>query len=288
MWRVALILGALGVIAGAGMLTAGLAQAATDPSGVGADPTAGTLTFTDHTTNMPVTSGPGSELLRWNTTDACPPPDNASAVVITIDPDTNKQDSTAGLAESGAGPYAGNDMDDTVANLWQFFTNQTSPTFEVVVVCSSGAAGTEQSAFVKYQYAYITFNSSANTFTISSTNTGGPGPSPSASASHSPSPSASGSPSPSVSGSPSPSASGSPTPTPTEATSILPLGAPATGAGGASHPGGGNKLLIALGTVLLVASAAAAWLAARRGRLLRALALAANGGPDPITPGGTG
>jgi hypothetical protein len=151
------------------LLLGATAALASDPTGVGTDPTAGTLVFVDHTTQAHVTSGPGTELLNWGTTDACPAPDNASAVPVTVDLNTKTQDSTAGLSASGAGPYSGSAMDDTVQNLWTNFTNNSSPTFEVAIVCSSGSGGTEQSPFVYYQYAYITYNSAANTFTISST-----------------------------------------------------------------------------------------------------------------------
>jgi hypothetical protein len=168
--RTAMLIGLAGATAGSLMLGAVTAQAASDP--VGTDPTTGTLTFTDATTNLPVTSGPGRELLKWNTSDACPSATSGSAIVASFDPDTNKQDSLASLPASGPGPYAGTEMDATVANLWASYTDNSSPTFELAVVCSAGSGGSEQSAFVYYQYAYVTYNQGANTFTISPTNTG--------------------------------------------------------------------------------------------------------------------
>jgi hypothetical protein len=165
--RTALLLGMAGATAGSLLFTAVAAQAA-DPSGVGTDPNS-TLTFTNATTNAPESSGPGTDLLKWNTSDACPSTDGSSAIAVTIDPSTNKQDSLASLSASGAGPYAGVTMDDTVQHLYQNFTNQTSPTFEVVIVCSTGAAGSESSPFIYYQWAYITYTASSNTFTVSAT-----------------------------------------------------------------------------------------------------------------------
>jgi hypothetical protein len=300
--RVVLVLGSVGMIAGAGLLTAGLAQAAN----IGTDPTPGTLTFTDATTNSPATSGPGAEKLKWNTSDACPSPTNASAILVTIDLDTNTQDSVASLVASGAGPYAGIQVDDTVKNLWTFFTDGSSDTFQVAVVCSAGPLGTEQSTFVYYQYAYVTYDPSANTFTISATNngstptptptptgspTGSPTPTPTGTSTGSPTPTPTGtstvSPTPTPTGtstgSPTPTPTGtatvSPTPTPTGTptgsaapipavtSSVLPSGAPATGAGGASQPGAGHNLLIVLGAALLAGSAAATTLAFRRMRI---------------------
>jgi len=165
--RTALLIGVAGATAGSLVFTAAVAQAA-DPSGVALDPTS-TLTFTNATTNAPESSGPGTDLLKWNTSDACPSPDNGSAIVATIDPSTNKQDSLASISESGPGPYSGMEMDDTVQHLYQNYTNQSSPTFELVVVCSSGSGGSESSAYEYYQWAYITYTASSNTFTVSST-----------------------------------------------------------------------------------------------------------------------
>lgn len=276
--RVVLVLGSVGMIAGAGLLTAGLAQAAN----IGTDPTPGTLTFTDATTNSPATSGPGAEKLKWNTSDACPSPTNASAILVTIDLDTNTQDSVASLVASGAGPYAGIQVDDTVKNLWTFFTDGSSDTFQVAVVCSAGPLGTEQSTFVYYQYAYVTYDPSANTFTISATNNGStptPTPTPTGSPTGSPTPTptgtSTGSPTPTPTGtatvSPTPTPTGTPTgsaaPIPAVTSSVLPSGAPATGAGGASQPGAGHNLLIVLGAALLAGSAAATTLAFRRMRI---------------------
>jgi hypothetical protein len=170
--RSAMLIGLAGATAGSLLLGAVSAQAATDPSGVGTDPTQGTLTFTDATTNLPVTSGPGSEKLKWNTSDACPSPTNSSAILFTFDPDTNTRDSTASLAGSGPGPYAGIQVDDTVANLFTHFTDGAANTFEVAVACSAGAGGSVQGQFVFYQYAYINYNPTANTFTITATNSG--------------------------------------------------------------------------------------------------------------------
>lgn len=168
--RTALLIGVAGATAGS--LLFGATAALADP--VGTDPTPGTLTFTDHTTNLPVTSGPGTELLNWNTSDACPSPNNVSAALATFDPDTNTFDSLASGAQGGPGPYAGQVVDVSVANLYLDFTDQSSPTFEVAVVCSNQSGGALTGTFVFYQYAYITYNATANTFTISATNTGPP------------------------------------------------------------------------------------------------------------------
>jgi hypothetical protein len=165
--RTVLLIGVAGATAGALLFGAQAAMAAQ----IGTDPTAGTLTFTDATTNLPVTSGSGTELLKWNTSDACPSPNNSSAIVVTIDPDTNLQDSLASLSASGPGPYSGTEMDANVETLFKDYTDGSSDTFELVVVCSSGAGGTESSpaTFVYYQYAYIIYNPTANTWTYSAT-----------------------------------------------------------------------------------------------------------------------
>jgi hypothetical protein len=303
--RVILLLCAVGMITGAGLLTAGLAQAAN----IATDPTPGTLTFTDNSTNLPVTSGPGSELLKWNTTDACPAATSASAVVVTIDPDTNTQDSRASISATGAGPYAGTQMDSSVANLWENFTDDSGNTFELAVVCSAGAGGSEQSTFVYYQYTYITYDPSASTFTVSATGTGSgptssPTPTPTGTSTGTPTPTptptdtSTGTPTPTPTdtptgtptptptdtptGTPAPTPTdtptGTPAPIPTTTSSVLPSGAPQTGAGGAARPGNDHDPLLALGVLLLAASAAAAVLAVRRTRV------PAQNGPGPSTP----
>ena len=167
--RTAVLIGVAGATAGS-LLFVGVTAALADP--VGTDPQTGTLTFTDHTTNLPVTSGPGTELLNWNTTDACPAPNNVSAAVATFDPDTNAFDTFASLPESGGGPYAGTAMDVSVASLFTSFTDQASNTFEVAVVCNSQSTEGLSGTHVFFQYAYINYNPTANTFTITSTNTG--------------------------------------------------------------------------------------------------------------------
>ena len=169
--RTAVLLGVAGATAGSLLLVAATAQAATDPSGVGQDPTAGTLTFVDHTTQAAVTSGPGTELLNWKTSDTCQSPDNVSATVATFNADTGSTPfSLASNTASGPGPYAGSAMQATVASLFANYTDGSSPTFEVAVLCTDQAtATTTAGAYVPYQFAYITYNQSANTFTISAT-----------------------------------------------------------------------------------------------------------------------
>jgi hypothetical protein len=167
--RTAVLLGVAGATAGSLLLVAATAQAATDPSGVGQDPTAGTLTFVDHTTQAAVTSGPGTELLNWKTSDACPSPDNVSATVATFNADTGSTPSSlASNTSSGPGPYAGSAMQATVASLFANYTDGSNPTFEVAVLCTDQAtATTTAGAYVPYQYAYITYTASSNTFVIS-------------------------------------------------------------------------------------------------------------------------
>jgi hypothetical protein len=287
------------MIAGAGLLTAGFAQAASDPSGVGQDPTAGTLTFVDHTTQAAVTSGPGTELLNWKTSDACPSPDNVSATVATFNADTGTTPfSLASNTSSGPGPYAGAAMQATVAKLFADWTDGSSSTFEVAVLCTDKATATTTAGeYEPYQYAYITYSASANTFTISATGTGTTTPTgtptPTGTSTGTPTPTPTGTSTGTPTPTPTVTSTGTPTPTPTvtstgtaspiptTTSSVLPSGAPATGAGGASLPGGGNRALTALGAALLAGSAAAIGLAFRRKR-----GLLFEDEPDQTRPGG--
>jgi hypothetical protein len=290
--RTVVLLGSVGMIAGAGLLTAGFAQAASDPSGVGQDASAGTLTFVDHTTQAAVTSGPGTELLNWRTSDACPSPDNVSATVATFNADTGSTPfSLASNTAQGPGPYAGSVMQATVANLFADWTDGSSNTFEVAVLCTDKSTGsTTAGTYEPYQYAYITYSPSANTFAISAAGTGTPPPTSSPTATPTPTPTNTSTGTPTATPTDTSTGTASPTPTdtstgtasptptdtstrtaapiPTATSSVLPSGAPATGAGGASLPGDGKKALTALGATLLAASAASIGLALRRKRRL--------------------
>jgi hypothetical protein len=165
--RSAVLIGVAGATAGSLLFGAAAAQAASsDPSGVGQDPTGGTLTFTDFNTNLPVTSGSGSELLKFNTSDACPAPTNVSGAVATFDPDTNAFNSFASNVGNGPGPYAGIAMQVNVQSLFQNFTDQTSSTFELAVVCNTLSTESLGGTHVFYQYTYINYNSTANTWAI--------------------------------------------------------------------------------------------------------------------------
>jgi hypothetical protein len=292
--RTVVLLGSIGMIAGAGLLTAGFAQAASDPSGVGRDASAGTLTFVDHSTQAAVTSGPGTELLNWQTSDPCPSPDNVSATIATFNADTGSTPfSLASNTAQGPGPYAGSVMQATVANLFADWTDGSSDTFEVAVLCTDKSTGsTTPGTYEPYQYAYITYNPSSKTFAISATGTGTPpptsSPTPTATPTPTPTDTSTGTPTPTPTdtstgtASPTPTdtstGTASPTPTdtstgtaapiPTATSSVLPSGAPATGAGGASLPGNGKMALTGLGATLLAGSAASIGLALRRKRKL--------------------
>jgi hypothetical protein len=280
--RPALFLGSVGMIAGAVLLTAGLAQAAPTSSRIGTDPTAGTVVLS------PVT-GTASTATTWSTTDGCPTGFQTTAAMFEVDAATSQLTEVSGTVNlSGSTAIAaGQALQDTVVNLLVFAGVPNGGSTEWFVKCSSlpSALGSvANNTAVDYQDIEVTLNSSGTGYSVS-TPTGTPTPTPTNTSTGTPTPTptgtSTGTPTPTPTGTPTPTptatSTGAPTPTgtstgtaapiPSATSSVLPSGAPATGAGGASLPGDGNNVLIGLGATLLAGSAAAIGLAIRRKRV---------------------
>jgi hypothetical protein len=278
-WRAAnparhagVLLGVLGMTAGAGLLAAGSALA-----GVGAQP--GDL-------QLSASTGALSSTPTWSTTDGCPSGFQVSAELSEYSATGVFQTRISPVVDLGlTGPFSGT-LDGNVGALLHFAgVNATAPgTVEWVIGCYAAEGGTgtpenEMSIFVSVAAGATTYTSSASapSGTPTSGMSSSMSPSPSISPSPSPSPSASASPA----SSPTPSATSTTSPAPTSTpsapatSSSLPSGAPQTGFGGASSSGPGT-LLIVLGAAALIGSAGATGLAIRRRRRLP--------GEDPLAP----
>jgi hypothetical protein len=213
-------------------------------------------------------SGPLTQTPTWKATTACPAGYQVSAQLAEFATSGTLLSRISPVQEVGlASPGFTGTLDGTVGALLQYAgASAAHPgTIEWAVGCWNGVSGTGTGKTpVLYEQSTFVTATSAGTYTTSSSS-----PSPSSSASPSSSVSPSSSPSPS---SAAPSSSPSPAPT---ATSSAPTGGAQTGGGGASLPGSRNGLLIALGAMLLTASAGAAAMAIRRGQ-----ALSGNARPD--------
>jgi hypothetical protein len=264
--RVTLLLGMIGIAAGVGLLTAGLALA-----GVGSQP--GNLQIVSGTTV--VTSGSLSSPYTWQTTDACPTGQQGAANVVEfsapqgvlqsiVSPNVN-----TGLSAPFSGTFDGTKFAQVLA--FAGISGSSPGTAELVVDCNSAGGGTGTADY--FQSIFVSVASGATTFTTSAT---GPSGSPTSTPASTATTTATST--PTVTPTPTPTVTPTPTPTPSATatatsssttapaptSSVLPSGAPQTGAGGASGPGGPNGLLIALGAALLLGSSAAMGLATRR------------------------
>jgi hypothetical protein len=261
--RAVLLLGVVGMITGAGLLTAGFAVA-----GVGSQP--GDLTLSP-------ASGPVTKVPTYQTTIGCPSGFQASAQLSEFNTDGSYGSIIADGVASPTAAFSGA-LEFPVGSALSLGTNVgNGQTSEWAMGCYSGAA---ESGSVEYVMStFVTLSADGTTYTSGSTPGAGPtttttststsasasatvSSSPTDSSSASPSDSSSASPSDSSSASPSTSASSTASATPSPSTT-LPSGAPQTGAGGATLPGDGNNVLIALGVVALAASAAAIGVALR-------------------------
>jgi hypothetical protein len=282
------------MIAGAGLLTAGLGQAATGPSRVGTDPTIGTVILSP-------TSGTSATTTTWTTTDGCPTGFQSSAVLEEVNLNSTGTAISSPMTFTavsgpfnltGSNPVTSQPLIEDVPDLLSAANVNPGGSTEWVLKCSSvpSGLGLVPTSGVYFQDIDVSLGSTGTTYSVG-TSTGTPTPTPTDTSSGTPTPTptdtSSGTPTPTPtdtsSGTPTPTptdtSTGTPTPTPTDTStgtaapipaatsSVLPSGAPATGAGGASLPGDGNNVLTGLGATLLAGSAASIGLALRRKRL---------------------
>jgi hypothetical protein len=271
------VLGVIGMIAGAVLLAAGSALA-----GVGAEP--GDLVLSAST-------GALSSTPTWSTTDGCPTGYQGSGEIeeftLTGTPVSRISPAVSvGLTAAFSGTLDGN----VGALLNVAGVNATNPgTVEWAIGCWNGPGGTGTGcAPVEYEQSiFVSVADDATTYTTSaSAPAGSPTPgasSPNCTPSQSASPTSSPTPTPTTTATPTPTSSTSPATTAAlsapPASSSPPSGAPQTGAGGASRSGP-STLLISLGATALLGSAAATCLAIRRRRWLP--------GDDPRAPADPG
>jgi hypothetical protein len=221
------LLGMLGLIAGAGLLTAAAAQAVT-----GSGP--GQLAL-----HPP--SGATSLEPTWSTTTACPAGFQATAVLYALNADgsvgTAASPSVAYVTSAFSGSLLG-----AIGKIISLGTNVTAGgTSEFVVACSTGLGGTGNRTYV--QAEWVTLSANGSTYTTSSTPPASPNP---------------------ASTQPTPAGASASSPTPVS--TGTPSGAAATGGGEASLSGSGNNVRLGLGAAALAGSAAAMGLAIRRAR----------------------
>jgi len=231
--------GAVGMIAGGGLLTAGLALAS------------GTVEE-GHLTLSPA-SGATSSTPTWSTTDACPAGWQGSAQLADFDTHGIFVSNISPVVASPTAAFNGT-LTGTMASLLAatHVANGGTVAFAVGCYTQTGAAGDVEWV----QLAFVQLSSNGANFSTVHT-----GPTPTVSPSATTTSTATPTPTPT----PTSTATATPTPTPT---STHPAGGAGTGAGGAALPGGGNNnLLIALGATLLAGSAATMGLAIRRRRL---------------------
>jgi len=228
------------MVTGAGLVTAGFAQAASASGNLILSPASGATTLRP----------------AWSTTGGCPAGHQGSAQMSEFN--------TNGTLASRISPAVGNvtkafsgTLDGQIGALLGVTDVKKGGTIKFEVGCYSLEGGTGSVEFV--QSALLTLSSAGTSYTTKS-----------------PSPDPTGGTVPVTVTVPASTPASTPTPagTPTSASSPgatgsgLPSGGPQTGAGGASLPGGGNDLLIALGAALLAGSAAAMGQAVRRTRAL--------------------
>ncbi|HEX4656834.1 MAG TPA: hypothetical protein VH307_05585 [Streptosporangiaceae bacterium] len=245
------LLGALGLTAGAGLLTAtaALAVTGTQPGNLSFHPPSGATTLTP----------------TWSTTDGCPPGFQVSAVLYALNADGSTGTSASPTVANVTSAFSGSLL-GTIGQIISLGTNvRRGGTSEFVVACSTGRGGTGNKTYV--QAEWVTLSANGSTYTTSSrpptsptsTRTGTPTPTPTSPL----------------------TATGTPAPDPTPGSTSNPSGAAATGGGRAALSGDGNNVQLGLGAAALAGSAAAMGLGFRRARRLPG----ANG-PGRGKPGG--
>jgi hypothetical protein len=253
--RLALALGAVGLIGGTGLLTAGFAMAANALE-------QGNLTLTPN-------SGAVSSQATWATTDACPTGFQGSAVLAAFNTNGSFARDISPVVNNPTAAFNGT-LQGTIGTELSATNVTNGGTVALAVGCfsQSGGAG-------NVEYVQLTFVQLSSDGTTYSTTNSGPTPSISASqAAASPSSTLNNAAAdPAVAATTTPSATPTATATATSTatasaspTSTLPSGGAQTGYGGAALPGGPSNLLITLGAVALAGSAAAIGLAVRRSR----------------------
>jgi hypothetical protein len=229
------LLGALGLTAGAGLLTATAALAVTgsEPGHLSFHPAAGATSLTP----------------TWSTTDGCPAGFRVSAVLYALNADgsvgTSASPTVANVTSAFSGSLLGR-----IGQIFSLGTNvRSGGTSEFVVACSTGRGGTGNKTYV--QAEWVTLSANGSTYTTSST----PPASPSPTSTPTGTPTSTLTPA----GGSAPGSTGS---------TGLPSGAAATGGGGAALSGNSNNVLNGLGAAAIGGSAAAMGLAIRRARRL--------------------
>jgi hypothetical protein len=156
------LLGALGLTAGAGLLTAtaALAVTGTEPGNLSFHPPSGATTLTP----------------TWSTTDGCPPGFQASAVLYALNADgsigTSASPTVANVTSAFSGSLLGK-----IGQMILLGTNvRRGGTSEFVVACSAGRGGTGNKTYV--QADWVTLSANGSTYTTSSRPAGTSTPTP--------------------------------------------------------------------------------------------------------------
>jgi hypothetical protein len=251
--RLAVAFAAVGMIAGAGLLTAGFAMAANT-----LEP--GNLTLTP-------ASGPVSTQPTWATTDGCPTGFQGSAVLSEFNTDGSFASNVSAIVNSPTTAFTGT-LQNTISSELSATAVANGGTVAFAVGCFSQSGGTGSVEYV--QLTFVQLSSDGTTY---ATTDAGPTPasaqSPTATSTSTPAAADPAAATSSPTSTPTATASATPTATASASaspTSTLPSGGAQTGYGGSALPGGPSNLLIVLGAIALAGSAAAMGLAVRRWR----------------------
>jgi hypothetical protein len=221
------LLGVLGLTAGAGLLTATAALAIT-----GSQP--GNLIITPAQGATTVTA-------TWSSTTPCPTGFQGSAQVFALNTDGSLGSSVSTVVAAPAAAGFGGTFSGPMGQLISLGTNVLpGGTSQFVVFCFAGAAGSGNKMFV--QAEWVTLSANGSTYTTGSTPPASPSPTST------------------------PTSTGTSAPSPTPGSAGFPAGAAATGGGRAALSGDGNNVLDSLGAAAFAGSAVAMGLAIRRAR----------------------
>jgi hypothetical protein len=156
--RGAVVLGVVGLAAGAAVATAGSALAAN-----GTEP--GHLTLS-------VPSGPLTTQPTWATSDACPTGFQGSAVIEEFNTDGTAASRVSLVVAPSSGPISGGGLLDTVGNLLTSSNITPGGTVEWAVACYSAVGGTGNFEYV--QSTFVTENAAGTQYSTSATGPAGP------------------------------------------------------------------------------------------------------------------
>ena len=221
------MLGMLGLIAGAGLLTAAAAQAVTGsgPGQLALHPPSGATTLQP----------------TWTTTTACPAGFQTSATLFALNTDGSIGSAISVTVNAPTSPITNGQLLGPIGHLISLGTNVTAGrTTEFVVGCFAGNAGTGNRTYV--QAEWVTLSANGSTYTTSSTPPASPNPTST------------------------PTPAGASASSPTPVSTGTPSGSAATGGGEASLSGSGNNVQLGLGAAALAGSAVVMGLAIRRAR----------------------